>query len=206
MRCLPILAALLITGAASPSVAGEKIGLQSVRATGERIGMQSERATQEPLGLQTESKTEDHVGLQTPEKGIDTDVMLELWGLAVSFRIDDVFVDTPAYKQLHAIADLLSEHPATFIYIQGITTKGEKDPNGLNLAEHRAVVAMAYLQLFGINPMVMELVQPGTPSAKSMAKQMVRHRALVVAQAKAAGVEPPEPLTRAVRFGVVEQH
>ncbi len=207
MRSIVFSVVVLLIVATGPTPAGaEKIGLQSERGTGERIGVQKTRGTQSRLGLQSGKDTADRLGLQTPEEALAADVAEQLWDLNLGFERDRLDVGTATYKKLRAVAELLSEHPTVFIYVQGLAEKGEKDPDGLNLSERRAVLAMTYLELFGVDRMVMELVVPGTAAEKRMAEQASRHRKRHEAAAKAEGTKPVSLGLRGVRFGVVEQH
>ncbi|GEM_PF-2910573 len=205
-KLAPVAVALLITALGASPAGAEKVGLQSERGTGERIGVQKSIDTKERLGLQTTKDTDGRMGLQTPEEAIDAEVADQLWDLNLAFDRDRLFVSTDTYKRLKAIAELLSEHATVFIYVQGLAEKGEKDPDGLDLRERRAVLAMTYLELFGVDRMVMELVVPGSAAEKRMTEQAARHRARHAAAAKEAGTAPVVFGLRGVRFGVVEQH
>jgi outer membrane protein OmpA-like peptidoglycan-associated protein len=207
MRTLVWIVAALFTLAVSPSEAeAEKVGVQSERNTGERIGVQSNRDTGQHLGLQKTVHDQGLLGLQTSERAVGEDVAEQLWDLNIGFDRDRIVIDSNAYKRLRAIAELLSEHPTVFIYVQGLAAKGEKDPDGLNLSERRAMLAITYLELFGVDRMVMELVIPGSAAEKRMTDQTVRHRTRHDARAGEAKLKPVAWTMSGVRFGVVEQH
>ena len=203
---LALVAALLCNAGSIGSVAAEKIGLQSVKKTGERVGVQAERNTGEKIGLQKTEDTDSKLGLQTPEKPLDAAAADVLWDLYIDFDADGTFITSDSYSRLRKVADLLLESPSMFIYVQGLALEDERDREGMDLAERRAALAMAYLQLFGVDSMTMELVQPRTGSAKRMEEQASRHEARRAAASKRDGTTAPPALLRGVRFGVVEQH
>ena len=206
MRALASIVALLVLASTPAEADAEKIGLQSVRGTGDRVGVQSETETREPLGLVAEADTDGKVGLQTEERAMDKEVADELWRLSISFEPNRSIVGGHAYKNLRAVADLLSRHPNTFIYVEGLAQPGEKHPDTDDVAQFRAITAMTYLEIFRVDRTVMELVQPRSAAAERMKEQARKHAEVDAGRsAEERAARAPQPL-HGVRFGVVEQH
>ncbi len=149
-------------------------------AEAEKVGVQSERKTGERIGVQSNRDTGQHLGLQKT-------VHEYLQAAACHSR---AALGAPHGLHLRARA----------------RAKGEKDPDGLNLSERRAVLAMTYLELFGVDRMVMELVSPGSSAEKRMTDQAMRHRTPHDARAGEAKLKPVAWTMSGVHFGVVEQH